>query len=295
VPLCLRGEFLPYDTLSPQTPFDIRPATPTFPDSHVPMHSFLEKKFGLHGKVALVTGSSQGLGLAMARALGQAGAHVIVNGRDAAKLAPVVAQLSALVPTARFHAIAADLSDRAAVDRLVSSAIAWQGHLDILVNNAGIIKRTPAVDHTDADWDAVLNVNLNGVFVACRAAGRHMVARGSGKIVNIASLLTFFGGITVPGYAASKGAVGQLTKALSNEWTGRGVNVNAIAPGYMRTDNTAALQADAARSKEILSRIPAGRWGEPADLEGAVVFLASRASNYLSGHVLTVDGGWCGR
>jgi 2-deoxy-D-gluconate 3-dehydrogenase len=257
------------------------------------MSSYLDKKFGLRGKVALVTGSSQGLGKSMARALAQAGADVIVNGRDAAKLAPVVAEISALGVKAT--AIAADLGNRADVQRLIEQAIAWQGHLDILVNNAGIIKRTPAADHSDADWDAVLNVNLDGVFVACRAAGKHMLARGSGKIVNIASLLTFFGGITVPGYAASKGAVGQLTKALSNEWAGKGVNVNAIAPGYMRTDNTAALQADPVRSKEILSRIPANRWGEPGDLEGAVVFLASSASDYLSGHVLAVDGGWCGR
>jgi 2-deoxy-D-gluconate 3-dehydrogenase len=259
------------------------------------MSSYLEKKFGVHGQVALVTGSSQGLGKAMALALARSGADVIINGRDAAKLTPVVAELSALVPTSRFHAIAADLGDRAAVQRLIDQAIAWQGHLNILVNNAGIIKRTPAADHTDADWDLVLDVNLTGVFTACRAAGKHMLARGSGKIVNIASLLTFFGGITVPGYAASKGAVGQLTKALSNEWAGRGVNVNAIAPGYMRTDNTAALQADPVRSKEILSRIPANRWGEPSDLEGAVVFLSSHASDYLSGHVMAVDGGWCGR
>ena len=257
--------------------------------------SYLEQKFGVRGKVALVTGSSQGLGKAMAIALARSGADVIVNGRDAAKLAPVVAELSALVPTSRFHAIAADLGDRTAVQRLIDQAIAWQGHLDILINNAGIIKRTPAADHTDADWDLVLNVNLTGVFTACRVAGKHMLARGSGKIVNIASLLTFFGGITVPGYAASKGAVGQLTKALSNEWAGKGVNVNAIAPGYMRTDNTAALQADPVRSKEILSRIPANRWGEPSDLEGAVVFLSSPASDYLSGHVMAVDGGWCGR
>jgi 2-deoxy-D-gluconate 3-dehydrogenase len=165
----------------------------------------------------------------------------------------------------------------------------------VLVNNAGIIKRTPAAEHRDADWDAVMRVNVDGVFTACRAAGAHMLTRGSGRIINIASLLTFFGGITVPGYAASKGAVGQLTKALSNEWAGRGVNVNAIAPGYMRTDNTTALQADPVRAKEILSRIPANRWGEPADLEGAVVFLASAASDYLSGHILAVDGGWCGR
>jgi 2-deoxy-D-gluconate 3-dehydrogenase len=257
--------------------------------------SYLDQKFGLHGKVALVTGSSQGLGKSMALALARAGAHVIVNGRDPAKLAPVVAELEAQAPGGRAQAIAADLGDRAAVQRLIDEAIAWQGHLDILVNNAGIIKRTPAADHSDADWDTVLAVNLDGVFTACRAAGRHMLARGSGKIINIASLLSFFGGVTVPGYAASKGAVGQLTKALSNEWTARGVNVNAIAPGYMRTDNTAALQADPVRSKEILSRIPAARWGEPSDLDGAVLFLASSASDYLSGHILAVDGGWCGR
>jgi len=259
------------------------------------MSSYLQQKFGLAGKVALVTGSSQGLGKAMAIALARAGADVIMNGRDAAKLAPVLAEITALNLGVKAHAIAADLGDRVAVQRLIDEAIAWQGHLDILVNNAGIIKRTPAADHSDADWDAVIDVNLNGVFTACRAAGKHMIARGSGKIINIASLLTFFGGITVPGYAASKGAVGQLTKALSNEWVSRGVNVNAIAPGYMRTDNTAALQADAVRSKEILSRIPAARWGEPSDMEGAIIFLSSAASDYLSGHVLTVDGGWCGR
>ena len=259
------------------------------------MASYLEEKFGLHGKVALVTGSSRGLGHAMARALALAGADVIVNGRDAAKLAPVVAALSAAAPGAKFHALAADLGNRAEVERMIRDAIAWHGRLDILVNNAGIIRRAPAAEHSDADWDAVLRVNLDGVFTAARAAGQHMLARGSGKIINVASLLTFFGGITVPAYAASKGAVGQLTKALSNEWAGRGVNVNAIAPGYMRTDNTAALQADPVRSKEILSRIPAGRWGEAGDLEGAVVFLASAASDYLSGHILAVDGGWCGR
>jgi 2-dehydro-3-deoxy-D-gluconate 5-dehydrogenase len=257
------------------------------------MNDFLAQRFGLRGKVALVTGSSQGLGRNMARALAEAGADVIVNGRDAAKLVPVVNKLASLGVHA--HAIAADLGERDAVQRLVDDAIAWQGHLDILVNNAGIIRRQPAAEHSDKDWDDVLNVNLHGVFVACRAAGRHMIARGSGKIINIASLLTFFGGVTVPGYAASKGAVGQLTKALSNEWAAKGVQVNAIAPGYMRTDNTAALQSDANRSREILHRIPANRWGEPSDLEGAVVFLASPASDYVSGHVLAVDGGWCGR
>lgn len=257
------------------------------------MNDYLEQRFGLRGKVALVTGSSKGLGRAMARALGQAGADVIVNGRDAAGLASAVAELQAL--GIKTTALAADLGDRAGLEQLVAASIDWQGHLDVVVNNAGIIRRMPAVDHPDAEWDAVMRVNLDGVFIACRAAGRHMLARGSGKIINVASLLTFFGGVTVPGYAASKGAVGQLTKALSNEWAGRGVQVNAIAPGYMRTDNTAALQADAVRSKEILARIPAGRWGESQDLEGAAVFLASAASDYLSGHILTVDGGWCGR
>ena len=257
------------------------------------MASYLEKKFSLKGKVALVTGSSQGLGKAMALALAQAGADVIVNGREAGKLPPVVAEITAVGGKA--HAIAADLGNRADVERLMDQAIAWQGRLDILVNNAGIIKRTPAADHSDADWDLVLGVNLDGVFVASRAAGKHMIARGSGKIINIASLLTFFGGITVPGYAASKGAVGQLTKALSNEWSSKGVQVNAIAPGYMATENTAPLRADPVRSKEILSRIPANRWGEADDLAGAVIFLSSCASDYLSGHVMAVDGGWCGR
>lgn len=257
------------------------------------MSANILSKFSLAGKVALVTGSSQGLGRSMAHALAQAGASVVVNGRDSSKLGPVVAELEAFGVKAK--GIAADLGNREDVKRLVAEAIAWQGRLDILINNAGIIKRTPARDYSDADWDEVINVNLDGVFVASREAGRHMLDRGSGKIVNVASLLTFFGGITVPAYAASKGAVGQLTKALSNEWSGKGVQVNAIAPGYMRTANTAALQADPVRSKEILSRIPAGRWGEPGDLEGIVVFLSSVASDYLTGQVIAVDGGWCAR
>ena len=257
------------------------------------MNPYLEERFGLGGQVVLVTGSSRGLGRAMAVALARAGADVIVNGREAAGCAAVLREVES--HGRRALALPADLGDRAQVESLVARAIAWQGRLDVLVNNAGIIRRTPAAEHSDADWDAVLRVNLDGVFTAARAAGRHMLARGSGRIINVASLLSFFGGVTVPGYAASKGAIAQLTKALSNEWAGRGVRVNAIAPGYMRTDNTAALQSDAARSREIESRIPAGRWGEPGDLEGAVVFLASAASNYVSGHLLTVDGGWCGR
>ena len=175
-------------------------------------------------------------------------------------------------------------------------ALARFGQLDILINNAGIIRRQPAAEHSDENWDTVLEVNLSSVFRLCRAAGAHMIERREGgKIVNIASLLSFQGGITVPGYAAAKGGVAQLTKAFANEWAGRRINVNAIAPGYMNTDNTTALQADPIRSRQIGERIPAGRWGQPEDLAGAVVFLSSRASDYVNGHVLVVDGGWLGR
>jgi 2-dehydro-3-deoxy-D-gluconate 5-dehydrogenase len=180
-------------------------------------------------------------------------------------------------------------------DRLVAETIAGLGGLDLLVNNAGTIRRAPAAETSDEDWLAVIDVNLHGVFRGCRAAGRHMLERGRGKIVNVASLLSFQGGITVPAYAAAKGGVAQLTRALANEWAGRGVNVNAIAPGYVRTDNTAALQKDATRSRQILERIPAGRWGEPSDVVGPAVFLCSPASDYVHGHVLVVDGGWMGR
>jgi len=259
------------------------------------MATYLNQTFGLRDRVALVTGSSRGLGRGMALALAAAGAHVVVNARSSESLAPVLAELAALPGASACTGFAADLSSRDAVKDLISETVAWRGRLDILVNNAGIIRRAPAMDHGDADWDAVINVNLNGVFTACREAGRHMLAQGSGKIINIASLLTFTGGITVPGYAASKGGVGQLTKALSNEWAARGVQVNAIAPGYMKTDNTAALQADPVRSRDILTRIPAGRWGLPEDLAGTVVFLASSASDYVTGQILAVDGGWSGR
>jgi 2-deoxy-D-gluconate 3-dehydrogenase len=178
---------------------------------------------------------------------------------------------------------------------MVHEAISRLGRLDIVVNNAGIIRRAPAAETTDEDWHAVIDVNLHGLFRMCRAAGRHMLASGGGKIINIASLLSFQGGLNVPAYAASKSAVAGLTRELSNEWAAKRVCVNAIAPGYVRTDNTLALRNDDTRNRQILERIPAGRWGEPSDIEGAAVFLAARASDYVSGHILAVDGGWLGR
>jgi 2-deoxy-D-gluconate 3-dehydrogenase len=187
------------------------------------------------------------------------------------------------------------LSDKTTPQKLIAETVTRFGRVDILINNAGTIRRAPAADFSEEDWSFVLEVNLSSVFRLSQAAGRVMLAQGAGKIVNVASLLSFQGGVTVPAYAASKGGVAQLTKALANEWAGRGVNVNAIAPGYMRTDNTAALQSDETRNRQILERIPAGRWGETDDLAGAAVFLASAASDYLHGHVLVVDGGWLGR
>lgn len=237
--------------------------------------------FDLSGKVALVTGASRGLGAAMAHGLEEAGARVA---RHARQRAPS--------PSGGF---VANLADRAAADRLVADVVSEFGHLDILVNNAGIIRRKPAAEHGDDLWDEVIEVNLTSVFRLSRAAVPHMLERGGGKIINVASLLSFQGGITVPGYAAAKGGVAQLTKALANEWAAHRVNVNAIAPGYVKTDNTSALRDDPVRNQQILERIPAGRWGEPQDLAGAVVFLASPASDYVNGHVLVVDGGWMGR
>ena len=251
-----------------------------------------DRMFRLDGEVALVTGSSRGLGAAMAMALAEAGADVVLHDRCCSGETERAIREKTGVRTA---CLVADLMDRAATIQLVDQAVDAMGKVDILVNNAGIIRRAPAAEHADLDWDEVLEVNLSAVFRLCRAAGEKMLARGHGKIVNIASLLAFQGGILVPSYAAAKGGVMQLTKALSNEWAGRGVNVNAIAPGYMRTENTKALQADPVRYKQITDRIPAGRWGEPEDLAGPVVFLASKASDYLSGHVLVVDGGWMGR
>jgi 2-deoxy-D-gluconate 3-dehydrogenase len=248
--------------------------------------------FQLKGKVALVTGSNRGMGAAMALGFARAGADVVLHDIAAPK---ETARRIAEETGVRTHCLAADLSSREQADQVIEEAVAAMGAVDILVNNAGIIRRAPAVEHPDGDWDAVIEVNLTAVFRLCRAAGAHMLPRGRGKIVNIASLLSFQGGINVPSYAAAKGGVAQITKAFANEWAGRGVNVNAIAPGYMRTENTRPLFQNEERRNAILERIPAGRWGEPEDVCGAAVFLASSASDYVHGHVLVVDGGWMAR
>jgi 2-deoxy-D-gluconate 3-dehydrogenase len=252
----------------------------------------MNDRFSLEGQVALVTGAGRGLGTALAEALADAGARVVAHERRH----PADRVVDVKLPSGREAlGVGGDLADPACPERMVAAVLAGAGRIDVLVNNAGIIRRAPAAEHSDEDWDAVIAVNLTAAFKLCRAAGRHMLERGSGRIVNIASLLSFQGGITVPGYAAAKGGLAQLTKALSNEWAGRGVGVNAIAPGYMETDNTAALRADPTRQRQILERIPAARWGKPEDLAGAVLFLASPAASYVHGHVLVVDGGWLGR
>jgi 2-dehydro-3-deoxy-D-gluconate 5-dehydrogenase len=248
--------------------------------------------FKLDGKVALVTGASAGLGAAIAVALAEAGADVAAHGNSR----PPTATCELIERAGRRALpVLGNLADKSVPSQLISQTLAHFGQLDILINNAGTIRRTPAADYSEEDWNIVIEVNLSSVFRLSQLAGRHMLERGSGKIVNIASLLSFQGGVTVPAYSASKGGVMQLTKALANEWAKHGINVNAIAPGYMRTDNTAALQADETRNRQILERIPAGRWGEPQDLAGPAVFLSSAASDYLHGHVLVVDGGWMGR
>jgi len=248
--------------------------------------------FDLSGKVALVTGANTGLGQGMALALAQAGADIALIGRS--KPTETLAQIAEI--GVKSHSILTDLSDSANVADIVSEAAAKLGRVDILVNNAGIIKRNEALDFAAAEWDAVMNVNLRTLFFLSQAFARHLVAEGqNGKIINIASMLTFQGGIKVPSYTASKSAVGGLTKALANEWAAHGINVNAIAPGYFATNNTAALQADKKRNAEILGRIPSGRWGRPSDMGGAVVFLASAASDYVQGITLPVDGGWLSR
>ncbi|MBP3952854.1 2-dehydro-3-deoxy-D-gluconate 5-dehydrogenase KduD [Bacillus suaedae] len=248
----------------------------------------VQPSFSLTGKVALVTGASRGLGQGMAVGLAEAGADVI--GAGISNMTETREQVEALGRT--FYEIKADLSEAMAAKQLVIEAINQAGKIDILVNNAGIIKRSEAESFSDEDWNAVINVNLNSVFQLCREVGQHMLERGSGKIINIASMLSFQGGLRVPAYTASKHAVAGLTKSLANEWVSKGINVNAIAPGYMETDNTEALRANEERNAYITSRIPKGEWGKPEDLKGPVVFLASDASSYVNGHILCVDGGW---
>ncbi len=250
------------------------------------------KPFDLSHQTAVVTGASRGIGAAMAIALAEAGADIIaISASMTADGGDVGERIRALGRT--FQGIACDVSDRSAIQQLAVQLSSTR--VDILINNAGTIERAPSTEHTDAQWDRVIDTNLSAPFILTREIGKQMVARGSGKIIFTASLLSFQGGITVPGYAASKGGIAQLTKAFANEWAAHGVNVNAIAPGYIATDNTEALRQDAQRSRDILARIPAGRWGSPDDLKGPVVFLASSASDYVHGTVLTVDGGWMAR
>jgi 2-deoxy-D-gluconate 3-dehydrogenase len=247
--------------------------------------------FDLTGRVALVTGGNTGLGQGIAVALAEAGADIAVAGiSPATETAERVRALGR-----RCIDIQANLISVEPVQRMLEETLAAYGRFDILVNNAGLIRRADAVDFTEQDWDDVMNVNIKSAFFLCQAAGRHFIANGGGKIINIASMLSFQGGIRVPSYTASKSGIAGITRLLANEWGGKGVNINAIAPGYMATDNTAQLRADAERNKAILDRIPAGRWGTPSDLAGAAVFLASRASDYVNGAILPVDGGWLAR
>ncbi|MET0289630.1 MAG: 2-dehydro-3-deoxy-D-gluconate 5-dehydrogenase KduD [Pseudoxanthomonas sp.] len=247
--------------------------------------------FNLEGKVALVTGGNVGLGLGIAVALAQAGADIVsVARRPSTETGEQVRALGR-----RFLGIEADLGSLEPIPQIVSRTLEDMGGLHVLVNNAGIIRRTDAVDFSEEDWDAVMNVNLKSTFFLTQAVGRHFIAQGGGKVINIASMLSFQGGIRVPSYTASKSGIAGLTRLLANEWAAKGVSVNAIAPGYMETDNTTQLRADAARNQSILERIPAARWGTPADLGGAAVFLASAASDYVHGAILPVDGGWLAR
>jgi 2-deoxy-D-gluconate 3-dehydrogenase len=248
--------------------------------------------FDLTGRVAIVTGANTGLGQGVAEALAAAGADIVAVGRTP----PVETQKAVEAMGRGFHSVAADLGTTEPIDRIVAETISRFGGVDILVNNAGIIRRSDALDFTEDDWDAVMNVNLKTTFFLTQAVARRMLEQGrGGKIINIASLLSFQGGIRVASYTASKSGIAGVTKLLANEWAAKGINVNAIAPGYFVTNNTEALRADVGRSREILARIPAGRWGSPEDLGGAAVFLASRASDYVHGSVVAVDGGWLGR
>jgi 2-deoxy-D-gluconate 3-dehydrogenase len=252
------------------------------------------QQFDLTGKTALVTGCKRGIGKAMAVALAEAGADIIgVSATLEESGSDIETAVTALGRS--FEAHTCDFANRDALNGFIAKMRSRDGSIDILVNNAGTIKRAPAAEHADELWDEVMEVNLSAQFRLSREIGRGMIEQGGGKIIFTASLLTFQGGVTVPGYAASKGGIGQLTMALANEWGSRGINVNAIAPGYIRTDNTQALQDNPERHDAILQRIPAGRWGETSDFAGPIVFLASDASNYLHGSIVTVDGGWMGR
>lgn len=249
--------------------------------------------FDLQGKVAVVTGCNKGIGKSMAIGLAEAGAHIIGVSASLKKGSEVEQEIQALGK--KFFPYQADFSDRTALYNFINALKKDHPQIDILINNAGTILRAPAAEHPDEYWDRVLTINLDAAFILAREIGQLMLAQGHGKIIFTASLLTFQGGIQVPGYAASKGAIGSLVKALANEWAGKGLQVNAIAPGYIATSNTEALRNDPVRSKSILDRIPAGRWGQPDDFKGPVIFLASAASNYVNGTILTVDGGWMGR
>lgn len=257
------------------------------------MNEYLQNQFGLKNKVAIVTGATRGLGQAMAISLGEAGATVVAVGSKVENLQKTIDLLSNKnIPCL---ALGCDQGDGQQIIDVIEATIEHFGQIDILVNNAGTIKRSPAHEFSDDDWNEVINVNLNGVFKFCREAGKQMLKQGSGKIINIASLLSFSGGITVPAYAASKGGVSQLTKAFANEWASSNIQVNAIAPGYFETDNTFNLRQDSERYKSITDRIPSGVWGKPEDLAGATVFLSSKASDYMNGHIMLVDGGWMAR
>jgi len=251
------------------------------------------QQFDLTGKTALVTGCNKGLGKGMALGLAEAGAHIIGVSSSLKPGSEVEIEIEALGKS--FRPYQADMSDRESLYAFVKKVLEENPHIDILINNAGTIARAPAAEHSDDNWDKVLSINLDAPFILAREIGKHMLARGSGKIIFTCSLLTFQGGINVPGYAASKGALGSLVKALANEWAGKGVNVNGIAPGYISTDNTEALRNDPDRNNAILARIPANRWGQPEDFKGPVVFLSSEAGSYVHGTILTVDGGWMGR
>ncbi|MDX1617339.1 MAG: SDR family oxidoreductase [Balneolaceae bacterium] len=251
-------------------------------------------KFILDGKTAIVTGASRGLGKAMATGLAEAGADLVLVARDEAALRDTAGQVHEVGSRALVTPCDVTNTDRFK-RKVIDKAIDQLGHIDILVNNAGIIRRAPAAEHPDSYWDEVIDVNLTSVFRISREVGKIMLEQDRGKIINIASVLSYFGGITVPSYAASKGGIAQLTKALANEWAGHNIQVNAVAPGYFETDNTKPLLEDEERRQAITGRIPFGRWGKPEDLKGTVVFLASEASEYVNGHVLVVDGGWMAR